>query len=131
MPIDEDFCRVSAYLRHTIQTVVMKPGENDRLVWDGTTTLLALDIVMNQVTPVNCKAPITFGHIKIQLYIDIYNTSISHPYCYHPFGYGQHQGMFSFPHNPSQLVDGCFWIHGRWFLQPGHGDGIWIYYLRV
>ena len=79
MPIDKDICPASAYLRHTIQTVVMMPGKNDRLVWDGTTTLLALDIVMNQVTPVNCKAPITFGHVKIQLYIDIYNTRISHP----------------------------------------------------
>jgi hypothetical protein len=27
--------------------VVMKLGKNDRLVWDGTTILLALDIVMN------------------------------------------------------------------------------------
>ncbi len=80
VPIDEDICRVSAYLRHTIQTVVMKPGKNDRLVWDGTTTLLALDIVMNQVTPVNREAPITFGYVKIQLYIDIYNTRISNPY---------------------------------------------------
>ncbi len=29
VPIDEDICRASAYLRHTIQTVVMKPGKND------------------------------------------------------------------------------------------------------
>jgi len=43
VPIDVDICRVSAYLHHTIQTVVMKPGKNDRLVWDGTTTLLALN----------------------------------------------------------------------------------------
>ncbi len=73
MPINEDICRASAYLHHTIQTVVIKPGKNDGLVWNGTTILLALDIVMNQVTPVTCKAPVTFGHIKIQLYIDIYN----------------------------------------------------------
>jgi hypothetical protein len=62
VPIDVDICSVSAYLCHTIQTVVMKPGKNDHLVWDGTTTVLALDIVMNRVTPVNCEAPITFGH---------------------------------------------------------------------
>ncbi len=62
VPIDEDICRASAYLRHTIQTVIMKPGKNNRIVWDGTTILLALDIVMNQVTPVTCEArPITFG----------------------------------------------------------------------
>jgi len=129
VPIDEDICRVSAYLRHTIQTVVMKPGKNDCLVWDGTTTLLALDIVMNQVTPVNCEAPITFGHVKIQLYIDIYNTRISHPYVVILLN-GRHQGMFSFPQNPSRL-DRRFWIHGRRFLHLSHGDGIWIHYLRV
>ncbi len=65
VPIDEDICRASAYLCHTIQTVIMKPGKNDCIVWDGTTILPALDIVMNQVTPVTCKAPITFGHVKI------------------------------------------------------------------
>ncbi len=60
---------------------VSKYTFHDRLVWDGTTrTLLALDIVLNQVTPVNREAPITFGHVKIQLYIDIYNTRISHQY---------------------------------------------------
>jgi hypothetical protein len=80
VPIDVDICRASAYLRHTIQTVAMKPGKNDCLVWDRTTTRLALDIVMNQVTPINREAPITFGHVKLQLYIDIYNTRISHPY---------------------------------------------------
>ncbi len=57
VPIVVDICHASAYLRHTIQTFVMKPDKNDCLVWDGTTTLLALDIVMNQVTPVNCEAP--------------------------------------------------------------------------
>ncbi len=65
MPIDEDICRASAYLRHTIQTVIMKPGKNDCIVWDGTTILLALDIMMNQVTLVTCKAPIMFIHVKI------------------------------------------------------------------
>ena len=76
--INEDICRASAYLRHTTQTVVTKPGKNNHLVWDGTTTLLPLDIMMNQVTPVTREAPITFGHVKNQLYIDFYNTRISH-----------------------------------------------------
>ena len=59
--------------------MVTKPGKNDQLVCHWTTTLLPLDIVMNQVTPVTCEALITFGHVKNQLYIDIYNTRISHP----------------------------------------------------
>ena len=57
----------------------MKQGKNDRLVWDGTIILLPLDNVMNQVMHVTREAPVTFGHVKNQLYIDIYNTCISHP----------------------------------------------------
>jgi hypothetical protein len=34
---------------------------------------------MNQITPVAQKASITFGRVKIQLYMDIYNTRISYP----------------------------------------------------
>ncbi len=97
VPIDEDICRASAYLRHTIQTVVMKPGKNDQLVWDRPTTLLALDIVMNQVMPVDREAPITFGHVKIQLYIDIYNTRISHPYVVILLGMADIKACFRFP----------------------------------
>jgi hypothetical protein len=97
VPIDVDICHASAYLRHTIQTVVMKPGKNDRLVRDGTTTRLALDIVMNQVTPINCEAPITFGHVKIQLYINIYNMRISHPYVVILLGMADIKACFRFP----------------------------------
>ena len=37
------------------------------------------DIVMNQITPVDQESPVTFGHVKLQIYIDIYNTRISYP----------------------------------------------------
>ncbi len=75
----------------------MKPGKNDCLVWDGTTTRLALDIVMNQVTPINHEAPITFGHFKLQLYIDIYNTRISHPYVVILLGMADIKACFCVP----------------------------------
>jgi hypothetical protein len=97
MPIDKDICRASAYLRHTIQTVIMKPGKNNCIIWDGTTILLALDIVMNQVTPVTCEAPITFGHVKIQLYINIYNMRVSHPNDVILLGMADIKACFCFP----------------------------------
>jgi len=115
VPIDVDICCVSAYLRHTIQTLVMKPGKNDRLVWDGTTTLLALDIVMNQVTPVNCKAPITFGHVKIQLYIDIYNKHISHPYVVILLGMADIKACFCFPRIHPDLTGAFGFIAGSFY----------------
>jgi hypothetical protein len=58
---------------------MIKVGKSDRLCWDGSTTIKPTDIVMNQVTPITPEAPITFGHVEMQLYIDIYNTSVSYP----------------------------------------------------
>ena len=79
LPLDETICRFSPYCRHTTQTIVIKQGKNDRLCWDGSTTRKPTDIVMNQVTPIAKEAPITFGHVKMQIYIDIYNTRVSFP----------------------------------------------------
>ncbi len=79
VPMDNNICCWSPYCRHTTQTMVIKLGKNNHLCWDGSTTKEPTDIVMNQVTPMTSKASITFGHIKMQLYIDIYNTCISYP----------------------------------------------------
>ena len=72
-------CTFSPYCGHKTQTLVIKPGNNDRLFWDASTTFLPTNIVMNQVTPVDNKAPITFGTTKMKFLIDIYNTKISFP----------------------------------------------------
>jgi hypothetical protein len=56
-----------------------------------------MNIVMNQVTPVSCEAPITFGHVKIQLYIDIYNMRISHPTATILLGMANIKGCFCYP----------------------------------
>ncbi len=75
----------------------MKLGKNNCLVWDGTTILLALDIMMNQVTLVTCEAPITFSHVKIQLYIDNYIMRISHPNDVILLGMADIKACFCFP----------------------------------
>jgi hypothetical protein len=93
----------------------MKPGKNDRLVWDGTTTLLALDIVMNQVTPVNHKAPITFGQVKLQLYINIYNTRISHPYVVILLGMADINACFCFPRIHPDLTGAFEFLAGDFY----------------
>jgi hypothetical protein len=77
IPLDEIMCRFSPYCCHTTQTMVIKAGKKDCLCWDGSTTIKPTDIVMNQVTPITREAPITFRHVKMQLYIDIYNTCVS------------------------------------------------------
>ena len=77
LPLDELLFTFSPYCRHTTQTLVIKPGKNGHLCYNASTTRLPTNIVMNQVTPVDNEAPITFGTIKMQFLIDIYNTRIS------------------------------------------------------
>ncbi len=76
MPINEDIYHASAYLCHTIQTVAMKIGKNNHIVWDGTTILLALDIMMNQVTTVTHEAPVICNVWQCQ-------NSIIHQYLHY------------------------------------------------
>jgi hypothetical protein len=77
--MDQLLCKFLPYLCHTSQSIIIKEGKNDQNVWDGSATILLTDIVMNQVMPVTQKVPITFCHVKIQIYIDIYNTQFSYP----------------------------------------------------
>jgi hypothetical protein len=77
-PMDPLLCKLSPYLCHTTQSIIIMDGKNDQIVWNGSTITRRTDIVMNQVTPVAQKAPVTFGHVKSQIYTDIYNTCISY-----------------------------------------------------
>ncbi len=72
-------CKLSPYLRHTMQSIVKMDDKNDCIVWDESTVTWPTDIVMNQVTPVAQEVPVTFGHVKSQIYMDIYNIRISYP----------------------------------------------------
>ncbi len=76
--------------------MVIKLGKADRIAWDGSTMLFATDIVMIQVTPVSCEAPITFGHVEIQLY-NIYNTGLSNPTATILLGMADIKACFCFP----------------------------------
>jgi hypothetical protein len=67
-------CKLSLYLHHTMQRIVIKDSKNDRVVSDGSSVTRPTDIVKNQVTPVAQEAPVTFGHIKSQIYIHLQHT---------------------------------------------------------
>jgi hypothetical protein len=82
IPLDVLFCLILLYLRHTTHTMVIKEDKSPCLCYDASITRKPTDIVMNQVTPVVQEAPITFGKVKIQLFIDIYNTRISYSLGY-------------------------------------------------
>ena len=57
IPLDELLRTFSPYCHHTTQTLVNKPGKNDRLCHDASTTCLPTNIVMNQVTLSTTKHP--------------------------------------------------------------------------
>ncbi len=92
--LDILICLLSPYLRHTMQTMVLKEGKNPHLCYNASTTKKPTDIVMNQITPVAQEAPITFGRVKIQLYNDIYNTRISYPLAVIFFAMGDIKACF-------------------------------------
>ena len=52
---------VSPMANVSSQGMVIKPGHDPRLVWDGTTKREETDIVMNDYIPLDDESPITFG----------------------------------------------------------------------
>jgi hypothetical protein len=59
---------------------------------------------MNQVTPVAKEAPVTFGDVKSQIYMDIYNTCISYPTTTIPLGLADVKACFRHPRSHSDLT---------------------------
>ena len=64
---------------HVPQGMIIKQGKYPRLVWDGTTKRQPSDIMMNDITPINKEAPITFGSMKIDHIVRLYNLRITYP----------------------------------------------------
>ena len=115
IPLDEIMCRFSPYYRHTTKTMVIKAGKSDHLCWDGLTTIKPTDIVMNQVTPITREAPITFGHVKMQLYIDIYNTRVSYPTFIILLAMADVKARFCFPRIHTDLTGAFGFLAGGYF----------------
>ena len=65
--------------RHNSQGLVIEEGKNLRLVWDGSTMYTPMDIVMNNMTPTEEEAEVTFRLVKILFYWLIYNLRVSFP----------------------------------------------------
>jgi hypothetical protein len=89
-------CLLSPYLMHTTQTMVLKEGKTPHLCYNASKTKKPPDNIMNHITLVAWEAPITFGRVKIQLYIDIYNTSISYPLAVIFLAMGDIKACFQF-----------------------------------
>ncbi len=60
---------------------------------------------MNQVTPVAQEAPVTFGHVKSQIYMDIYNTHISYTTATILLGLADVKECFRYPRIHADLTE--------------------------
>ncbi len=102
--MDPLLCKLSPYLHHTTQSIAIKYGKSNHIVWDGSTVTRPTDIVMNQVTPVPKVAPVMFGHVKSQIYMDLYNTRISYPTATILLGLAEAKACFRYPRNHADLT---------------------------
>jgi hypothetical protein len=59
---------------------------------------------MNQGTPVAKEAPVKFGHVKSQIYMDIYNTRISYPTATILLGLADAKACFRYPRIHANLT---------------------------
>jgi hypothetical protein len=95
--------------------MVINAGKSDRLCWDGSTTIKPTNIVRNQVMPITHEAPITSGHVKIQLYIDIYNTCVSYPKFIILLAMVDIKACFHFPCIHADLTGAFGFLDGGYF----------------
>ena len=66
-------------MRVTLQGLNQRPNSNPRMIWDGSTKRLVTDEVLNEITPTDFEAIVSFGLVKMKLYVAIYNWCISFP----------------------------------------------------
>ncbi len=59
---------------------------------------------MNQVTPVTQEAPVMFGHVKSQIYMDIYNMRINYPTARILHGLADVKACFRYPRIHTDLT---------------------------
>ncbi len=102
--MDPLLCKLSSYLHHTTQSIIIKDGKNNHIVWDGSTVTQLTDIVMNQGIHVPQEAPVMFGHVKSQIYMDIYNTHNSYPTAMILLGLADIKACFRYPRIHADLT---------------------------
>jgi hypothetical protein len=108
-------CKLSSCLHHTMQSIVIKDRWNNCIVWDGLTVTQPTDIVMNQVTPVTQEGPVTFCHVKSQIYMDIYNARISYPTATVFLGLADVKACFRYPRIHANLTGAFGFIADGWY----------------
>ena len=79
LPIRSWLLGCSAYCRHTPLGYITKVGKNDRMVWDASTKRFIEDFVLNEHTPTDYEAEVTFGLVYRRFKILLFNMRVSFP----------------------------------------------------
>mmetsp|Transcript_38437 Transcript_38437/g.92017 ORF Transcript_38437/g.92017 Transcript_38437/m.92017 type:complete len:864 (+) Transcript_38437:1-2592(+) len=79
MPFPGWVGRFSNTARHVQQTILVKNGKKARLIWNGTAKRYSWEYSMNEVTPTEKEAPITFGYVYLAFCVWLWNLRISYP----------------------------------------------------
>jgi hypothetical protein len=78
IPVDQGFCRFSAFIHHVPQTMNTKK-ENIRLCWNGSKKYGPDDKPMNEDVDMEDAPLITFGNTNEKFMREVYNLRIDHP----------------------------------------------------
>ena len=109
VPLHKDIVKFSPYCRHTMQTLVTKPGKNDRICTDMSTKYGPDEVVLNKVTPMELEDPITFENTKMLFLTSLYNARISFPDKVILLAMADIKACFHHPQLQSRF-DRCIWF---------------------
>ena len=96
--------RCSPFMRCTSQIIVQKAGKDDRVAWNGTGKWKADDFAMNDVTPTEEEAPVTFGSTWRDFLVWLYNMRVSFPHSDILLGMADIKACFRYPRIAPDLV---------------------------
>ncbi len=111
VPMDPLLCKLSPYLRHTTQSIFIKDGKNNCIVWDGSTVTRLTDSHESSHTSCQrsisdlwpCQKPNLHGHLQHAHQLSNRNDSSWS---------SRRQGMFQIPKNPCRF-NRSFRFHSR------------------
>lgn len=104
VPLEQYILEASPYMRATPQIIVQKPGKDDRVAWNGTGKRTADDFAMNDVTPTDNEAEVTFGSTWRDFLVWLYNIRVSYPDSDILLGMADIKACFRYPRIAPDLV---------------------------
>ena len=110
--------RASAFANHVPANVIVRRGKKDRLIWDGSTKQAAHEVTMNEVTPMEHEAEITFGYMHMAFILWIWQLRISFPNEEILLAFLDISSCFRFPRIFADVVGAFGFMIGPWFFAP-------------